>query len=141
MQIKIYIVTAVAYLSMTANVLASDATRLVEASARKHGVPVEFAIQVAKKETGVQCGKVGSSGERGPLQILPSTASQMGYKGIRKASCAEQTDAGMAHLAECYRGVGGNRWYAAACHNQGFSAISGKVRKRAKQYANSVMGI
>jgi soluble lytic murein transglycosylase-like protein len=121
--------------------LASDATRLVEASARKHGVPVEFALQVAKKETGVQCGKVGSSGERGPLQILPSTASQMGYKGIRKASCAEQTDAGMEHLAKCYRGMGGNRWFTAACHNQGFSAISGKVKKRAKRYANSVMGI
>jgi len=138
---KLSKLAAVALMSMTVQAFASDATRLVEASARKHGVPVEFAIQVAKKETGVQCGKVGSSGERGPLQILPSTASQMGYKGIRKASCAEQTDAGMAHLAECYRGMGGNRWYAAACHNQGFSAISGKVRKRAKRYANSVMGI
>ena len=138
---KLSKLAAVAYIAMTTSVLASDATRLVEASARKHGLPVEFALQVAKKETGVQCGKVGSSGERGPLQILPSTARQLGYKNIRKASCAEQTDAGMAHLAECYRGVGGNRWYAAACHNQGFSAISGKVRKRAKRYANSVMGI
>lgn len=138
---KLLKLAAVAYLSMTANVLASDATQLVEASALKHGVPVEFALQVAQKETGVRCGEIGSSGERGPLQILPSTARQLGYKNIRKASCAEQTDAGMAHLAECYRGMGGNRWYAAACHNQGFSAISGKVKKRAKRYANAVMGI
>ena len=138
---KLSKLAAVAYLSMTANVLASDATQLVEASALKHGVPVEFALQVAQKETGVRCGEIGASGERGPLQILPSTARQMGYKNIRQASCAEQTDAGMAHLAECYRGMGGNRWYAAACHNQGFSAISGKVKKRAKRYANAVMGI
>ena len=138
---KLLKLAAVAYLSMTVNVLAIDATQLVKASALKHGVPVEFALQVAQKETGVRCGEIGASGERGPLQILPSTARQMGYKNIRQASCAEQTDAGMAHLAECYRGMGGNRWYAAACHNQGFSAISGKVKKRAKRYANAVMGI
>lgn len=138
---KLLKLAAVAYLSMTANVLAGDATRLVEASALKHGVPVEFALQVAKKETGVRCGEIGASGERGPLQILPSTARHLGYTDIRKASCAEQTDAGMAHLAKCYRGVGGNRWHAAACHNQGFSAISGKVKKRAKRYANAVMGM
>lgn len=138
---KLSKLAAVAYISMTTSVLASDATRLVEASALKHGVPVEFALQVAQKETGVRCGEIGSSGERGPLQILPSTARQLGYKNIRKASCAEQTDAGMEHLAKCYRGMGGNRWYTAACHNQGFSAISGKVKKRAKLYANAVMGI
>lgn len=138
---KLSKLAAVAYISMTTSVLASDATRLVEASALKHGVPVEFALQVAQKETGVQCGEIGSSGERGPLQILPSTARQLGYKNIRKASCAEQTDAGMQHLAKCYRGMGGNRWFAAACHNQGFSAISGKLKKRAKRYANAVMGI
>lgn len=138
---KLSRLAAAAYISMTVNVMASDATRLVEASALKHGVPVEFALQVAQKETGVRCGEIGASGERGPLQILPSTARQMGYKNIRKASCAEQTDAGMAHLAECYRGMGGNRWYAAACHNQGLSAISGKLKKRSKRYANAVMGI
>lgn len=138
---KKHFMIAAAFILFVNPSLASDATRLVEASARKHGVPVEFALQVAKKETGVQCGKVGSSGERGPLQILPSTARQLGYKNIRKASCAEQTDAGMEHLAKCYRGMGGNRWFTAACHNQGFSAISGKVKKRAKRYANSVMGI
>ena len=121
--------------------LADDATRLVEASALKHGVPVEFALQVANHETHIQCGLVGSNGERGPLQILPSTAKAMGYKNIRKASCAEQTDAGMAHLAKCYKGMGGNRWFAAACHNQGISAISGRIKSKAKRYANAVLGI
>lgn len=138
---KLSKLAAVAYIAMTTSVLASDATRLVEASALKHGVPVEFALQVANHETGIQCGKIGSSGERGPLQVLPSTARQMGYKNIRKASCAEQTDAGMEHLAKCYQGMGGNRWYTAACHNQGFSAISGRVKKKSKRYANAVMGI
>jgi soluble lytic murein transglycosylase-like protein len=138
---KLHIKVAVSLMSMTVQAFATDATRLVETSARKQGVPVELALQVAEKETGVQCGKVGSSGERGPLQILPSTARQLGYKNIRKASCSEQTDAGMKHLAKCYRGMGGNRWFTAACHNQGFSAISGRVKKQAKRYANSVMGI
>ena len=138
---KLSQLAAVALMSMTVQAFATDATRLVETSARKHGVPVEFALQVAKKETGIKCGEIGASGERGPLQILPSTARQLGYKNIRKASCEEQTDAGMKHLAKCYQGMGGNRWFTAACHNQGFSAISGRVKKQAKRYANSVMGI
>lgn len=138
---KLLQLAAVATMLMTTQAFATDATRLVETSARKHGVPVEFALKVAQKETGIKCGEIGSSGERGPLQILPSTARQLGYKNIRKASCAEQTDAGMEHLAKCYRGMGGNRWYTAACHNQGFSAISGRVKNKAKRYANSVMGV
>lgn len=126
---------------MTNESLGNDATHLVEASARKYGVPVEFALQVSYHETRTQCYIVGSSGERGPLQILPSTANAMGFKNIRKASCAQQTDAGMAHLAKCYKGMGGNRWFAAACHNQGISAIAGRIKAKARRYANAVMGI
>ena len=123
----------------TSNAFAYNAKSLVAASAKKHGVPVEFALNVAKHESGIRCGLVGASGEVGPLQILPSTAKAMGYRNIRSKGCAAQTEAGMAHLAKCYRGMGGNRWAAAACHNQGFSAITGKITKRAKMYANKVM--
>lgn len=117
----------------------TNAETIVRASARKFGVPVELAIAVAKHESGILCGVVGSHGEVGPLQILPSTARGMGYRDIRHKGCAAQTDAGMAHLARCYRGMGGNRWAAAACHNQGFSAITGRIREQAKRYANKVM--
>ena len=117
----------------------ADAKLLVINSAKRHGVPADFALRVAKVESGVRCGHVGSSGERGPLQILPSTARSLGYKNIRTASCATQTDAGMKHLAMCWKKTR-NKWLAAACHNQGISVAYGhRVSKRAARYANLVV--
>lgn len=116
----------------------ADAKPLVISAAKRHGVPVHFALRVAHVESGVKCGRTGAAGEKGPLQILPSTARGLGYKNIRAASCATQTDAGMKHLAMCWRKTR-NLWRAAACHNQGISVAYGrKVNKRAARYANKV---
>lgn len=129
---------AVAIIVTSAATVFADAKPLVISSAKRHGVPVEFALRVAKVESGVQCGRVGAAGERGPLQVLPSTARSLGYKNIRAASCATQTDAGMKHLAICWRKTK-SKWRAAACHNQGISVAYGhRVSKRAAKYANKV---
>jgi soluble lytic murein transglycosylase-like protein len=134
---KIIAVTGVALVLSTTMVFA-DAKPLVISSAKRHGVPVHFALRVAKVESGVQCGRTGAAGEKGPLQILPSTARALGYKNIRAASCATQTDAGMKHLAICWKKTR-NLWRAAACHNQGISVAYGrKVSKAAARYANKV---
>lgn len=121
----------------------NDATNLVRMAAVRHHVPVEFALSVARHETGGKggrCGLRGSQGEVGPLQILPSTARGMGYRGVSGATCEAQTDAGMAHLAYCYRRTA-TQWLAAACHNQGISVAHGKsVKASARRYANAVTG-
>lgn len=134
---KFIAATGVALVFSTTMVFA-DAKPLVVSSAKRHGVPVEFALRVAKVESGVQCGRTGAAGEKGPLQILPSTARALGYKNIRAASCATQTDAGMKHLALCWKKTR-NLWRAAACHNQGISVAYGhKVSRAAARYANKV---
>jgi soluble lytic murein transglycosylase-like protein len=134
---KKLIVAALAITFSAATVYA-DAKPLVISSAKRHGVPVEFALRVAKVESGIRCGRVGAAGERGPLQVLPSTARSLGYKNIRAASCATQTDAGMKHLAICWHKTK-SKWRAAACHNQGISVAYGhRVSKRAAKYANMV---
>jgi soluble lytic murein transglycosylase-like protein len=118
---------------------AADATGIVKQMASKHGVPQSFALRVAKVESGVKCGRVGAAGERGPLQVLPRTAAGLGYKNIRKASCATQTSAGMKHLAICYRGARGNQFRAAACHNGGFGVLRWKrIPKSIQAYARKV---
>lgn len=125
-------------LAFTAAEVHADAKPLVISSAKRHGVPVHFALRVAKVESGVKCGRTGAAGEKGPLQILPSTARSLGYKNIRGASCATQTDAGMKHLAICWKKTR-NLWRAAACHNQGISVAYGRrVSKAAARYANKV---
>lgn len=137
--IKFHHVATITALLCCTDAYANDASYLVKASARSYRVPVDLAMSVAQHETGVQCGKVGRHGERGPLQILPSTAKSLGYPNIKSASCATQTDAGMKHLAICWEKTGHSRWLTAACHNQGFSALTGKVYNSAKRYANAVM--
>ena len=121
-------------------VYAADATGIVKQMASKHGVPQSFALRVARVESGVKCGRVGAAGERGPLQVLPRTAAGLGYKNIRKASCATQTSAGMKHLAICYRGARGNQFRAAACHNGGFGVLRWKrIPKSIQAYARKVV--
>lgn len=121
----------------------NDATNIVRMAAVRHHVPVDFALRVARHETGGKggrCGLRGAAGEVGPLQILPSTARAMGYRGVVGATCEAQTDAGMAHLAYCYKKTA-TQWLAAACHNQGVSVAYGrKVTSAARRYANAVTG-
>jgi soluble lytic murein transglycosylase-like protein len=119
---------------------ASDATALVTAAAKRHRVPVDLALRVGRAESGLQCGRHNKSGASGPLQIMPSTARAMGYRGpsIRRASCAVQTEWGMRHLAMCYRGAKGDRRIAAACHYQGVSALQ-RVSRAGAAYARRVV--
>ncbi len=117
---------------------AADATRLVAAEARRQGVPVAFALRVARVESGVQCHRHNKSGASGPLQIMPASARALGFRGhIRKASCAVQVHWGMHHLAMCYRGARGNQRIAAACHYQGVSALR-RVSRSGAAYARKV---
>lgn len=135
---KKFCIIASMVLAFTTVEVRADAKPLVISSAKRHGVPVDFALRVAKVESGVKCGRTGAAGEKGPLQILPSTARALGYKNIRGASCATQTDAGMKHLAICWKKTR-SLWRAAACHNQGISVAYGrKVTKAAARYANKV---
>ena len=117
-----------------------DAKGYVVASAEALGVPTDLALRVSRVETKTSCHVVGSHGERGPLQILPRTAASIGYGGIKSASCATQTRAGMKYLYLCFKGAHGNKYRAAACHNAGLGSLKWRrLPFSAKRYANSVM--
>jgi hypothetical protein len=53
----------------------------VAQEAAAYGVPPEVADAVAMVETGYRPDAIGSSGEIGIMQILPSTAAQLGFRG------------------------------------------------------------
>lgn len=110
---------------------AADASIYVTSSAKKLGVPVPFALKMARIESGVQCGKRNPrSTASGPLQILTKTARAMGYNGdIRHASCETQTHYGMKHLAMCWHGAKGNAALAKRCHQVGISVLYPKKRR------------
>ena len=135
-----WMMIAAALVALPIEALASDATALVKAEARRHGVPVAFALRVARAESGVQCGRRNpKSTASGPLQVLKGTARGLGYRGdIRRASCAVQTRYGMKHLAMCWRGAKGNARRAAACHYQGVSALR-RITPAGAAYARKVV--
>lgn len=114
---------------------ASDATHLVTAEAKRQGVPVAFALKMARIESGVRCHNHNKkSSASGPLQVLRGTARGLGYRGdIRRASCATQTHYGMKHLAMCYRGAKGNQALAKRCHQVGISVLYGKKSKKGRR--------
>ena len=134
-----FVIVSSFLLTPTATAYAADATRLVAAEARRQGVPVAFALRVARVESGVQCHRHNRSGASGPLQLMPATARALGYRGhIRSASCSVQVHWGMRHLAMCYRGARGNQRIAAACHYQGVSALR-RVSRAGSAYARKVV--
>jgi hypothetical protein len=120
------------FLALPTGAMAGDATGMVTAEARRQGVPVAFALRMAKIESGVRCHNHNrKSSASGPLQVLRGTARAMGYRGdIRRASCATQTHYGMKHLAMCYRGARGNQALARRCHQVGISVLYGKKKRR-----------
>lgn len=121
-----------AFLALPIDAMAGDATGLVTAEARRQGVPVAFALKIARIESGIRCHNHNKkSSASGPLQVLRGTARALGYRGdIRRASCATQTHYGMKHLAMCYRGARGNQALAKRCHQVGVSALYGKKHKK-----------
>lgn len=135
-----WMMIAAGLVALPIEALASDATALVRAEAKRQGVPVAFALRVARAESGVQCGRRNpKSTASGPLQVLKGTARGLGYKGdIRRASCAVQTRYGMKHLALCWRGAKGNARRAAACHYQGVSALR-RITPAGASYARKVV--
>lgn len=133
---KIAAIATVTALLWCSQAIASDATQIVAAAAKRHHVPVSFALSVARVESGVRCNARNKSGATGPLQIMPRSARALGYRSIK--GCYAATEAGMAHLAMCYRGARGNKARAAACHYQGVSALS-RVHKGGARYAAKVM--
>ena len=60
---------------MAASASAADATGLVRAEALRQGVPVSFALRMARIESGVRCHNHNRrSSASGPLQILRGSA-------------------------------------------------------------------
>lgn len=81
---------------------------LVDAAARRHGVPVNIARATVLHESKGRCNARGRAGELGPLQIKPATARGLGYSGPASAlqTCGAGLEWGMKHLALAYRKCG-----------------------------------
>ncbi|TDR94057.1 lytic transglycosylase domain-containing protein [Enterovirga rhinocerotis] len=118
---------------------------LAEEEARKHGLPAEVADAVMRVESGYDPGVVGGVGERGLMQVLPSTAAMLGFSGTLDELAEPSTNVrlGVRYLAGAWRLAGGDLCrtlmkYRAGHGQERMSALSVEYCRRAKVHLTAL---
>lgn len=108
----------------------------IVASAIAQGIDPNFALAVAQRESGFNQGAVGSSGEIGVFQLMPTTAQQLSVNPYDQQA---NIDGGIKYLKQQLNAFGNDPALAAAAYNAGpngdFSNPS------VTQYANDVTNL
>lgn len=114
---------------------------IAAAEARARGLPPEIADAVMRVESGYNAGAVGGVGERGLMQVLPSTAAMLGFSGtaIELADPATNIGLGVRYLAGAWKLSGGDvcralMKYRAGHREERMSALSVEYCRRAKAH-------
>lgn len=83
---------------------------LAEQEARRAGLPAEVADAVMAVESGYDPSQIGSSGEIGLMQVMPSTAQMLGFVGSASELAVPETNIryGVKYLAGAWRLSGGD---------------------------------
>lgn len=118
-----------------------DTTPYVVAAARDEGVPVSFALAIARTESGLRSHSISSTGAMGVMQLMPATAAA---HGVFDPFDPEDNARGAArYIAELWRRYHGDRMRIAAAYNAGSSGVPLRGRLRVPSttmsYANTVV--
>ena len=113
---------------------------LIRKAARKHGVPVDIAKAVVEVESNFNAKARGRAGEVGLMQIKPTTARGLGFKGATKAlyDPATNLEWGMKYLAGAHDRADGDLCGTILRYNAGHYAkrmnpISRRYCQKVKQ--------
>ncbi len=120
---------------------AQDVVKMVQFSARQHGVDPKLAMAVAKTESNFSPSVVSSAGAIGVMQLMPDTAKGLGVKDPFDAR--QNVDGGVRYLKELLGTFGGDVKKAVAAYNAGPQAVQsyGGVPpySETQNYVNKVM--
>jgi soluble lytic murein transglycosylase-like protein len=97
------------------------ARELVEAAARKNGLPPKFVHSVVAAESGYQANAVSPKGAIGLMQLMPGTAQAY---GADPHDPAQNVEAGAAYLRELLIKYDGDARRALAAYNAGPGAVA-----------------
>jgi hypothetical protein len=83
---------------------------LLDREARKSGLPTDIADAVAAIESGYDPGAIGAVGEVGLMQVLPSTAAMLGFRGDASELAKPQINIryGVTYLARAWQLANGD---------------------------------
>ncbi len=113
---------------------------LATLEAKRAGLPPEIADSVMAVESGYDPDAIGTSGEIGLMQILPSTAQVLGFAGTAADLAVPETNIhyGVTYLAEAWRLAGGDLCTAVMKYRAGHGEV--RFSYRSVDYCLAVRG-
>jgi hypothetical protein len=144
----ILLLVAAAHAQTTANVEADGRLRygqLLTAEAIRRNIPPALADAVATVESAYDASARGASGEIGLMQVLPSTADMLGFRGdlVQLADPATNIRFGVQYLAGAWVATGGRLCDTLMKYRAGYGATTMSLRsavycRRALDYLASI---
>ncbi|MET0384589.1 MAG: transglycosylase SLT domain-containing protein, partial [Polyangiales bacterium] len=105
-----------------------DTAPYVRQAAQAEGIPVSFALSIAKHESGFRSHSISSTGAMGVMQLMPATAL---HHGVSDPFDPEDNARGAArYIKALWTRYKGDRMRVAAAYNAGEGAVPrhGKMR-------------
>lgn len=115
----------------------------VENASEKYGVDKKLILSVIKQESGFDKNAVSGAGAEGLMQLMPSTAKELGVSDPFNAQ--ENVDGGTKYLSELLNMYGNNKELALASYNAGPNAVknaggdAAKLPYETQNYVKSIM--
>lgn len=106
--------------------MSSNVQALITAAAQSGGVDPTLALAVAQRESSLNPNAVGTKGERGVFQIMPSTAAGL---GIDPSNLEQNIAGGTAILSHNLATFGGDQAKALAAYNCGVACVQNAVAR------------
>lgn len=103
--------------------------------ANQYNVPPEVALAVANRESGFNQGAMGSKGEIGVYQLMPTTAREL---GVNPSNLEDNLIGGISYLKQQFDKFGD--WgKAVAAYNAGAGSVAkGKIPSSTQSYVASI---
>ncbi|MEY4576479.1 MAG: hypothetical protein RL701_1182 [Pseudomonadota bacterium] len=118
-----------------------DTAPYVREAAKAEGIPVSFALAIARNESGFRSHVISSTGAMGVMQLMPATASRHGVWDPFDPE--DNARGGARYLSALWKRYRGDRMRVAAAYNAGEGAVPRAGRMRVPgstlSYAASVV--
>lgn len=119
----------------------NDPQPYVMEAARERGIPVSFALSIARTESNFRSHSISSTGAMGVMQLMPNTARENGV--VDPFDPQDNARGATNYLSTLWKRYRGNRMRVAAAYNAGPGRVSQKgalqIPRETQGYAKRVL--